>query len=184
MAATLERIDTDETQSESIARTRDIVAPRSEVTRRRGPGTHEAIRTIRVGLLGLGRVGQAFARLCHAQRDKLLRQGLDIRVTRALVRDGRKDRGDIGRRTLVTDDRATFLAGRYDVVVEVLGGVEPARELVSSLLAAGTPVVTANKSLLAAHGPALRKRAADSNASLLCEAAALAGIQIGRASCR
>jgi homoserine dehydrogenase len=142
------------------------------------PACREATRTIRVGVLGLGRVGQAFARLCAQHRETLRSRGLDVRVTRALVRNGRKDRGDIGRRTLVVDDRAAFLDARYDVVVEALGGVEPARELVDALLARGTPVVTANKSLLAAHGPALRVRAAHSGVSLRCEAAALAGIPL------
>lgn len=160
MTATIQRIASQTPQSETISDQR------------------EDLRTLRVGILGLGRVGQAFARLCIAQRDKLRRCGLDLRVTRALVRDGRKDRGDAGRRTLVTDDRATFLAARYDVVVEALGGVEPARELIDSVLASGTPVVTANKSLLAAHGAALHARAAQSGVSLRCEAAALAGIPL------
>lgn len=158
MAATIDRIAT--------------TNPRIKPTH--GDGLH----TIRVGVLGLGRVGQAFARLCATHPDKLRRRGFDVRVTRALVRDGRKDRGDIGRRTLVVDDRSAFLDARYDVVVEALGGVEPARGLVDSLLASGTPVVTANKSLLAAHGPALRQRAARNGVSLRCEAAALAGIPL------
>jgi homoserine dehydrogenase len=152
MPATLGHIESNGT---SIASTARPVGPGVPLRSRPQAG---GIRTIHVGLLGLGRVGQAFARLCRAQRDTLRDCGLELRVSRALVRDGRKDRGDIGRRTLVTDERATFLAATYDVVVEALGGVEPARELIDALLAAGTPVVTANKSLVAAHGPALRRR--------------------------
>jgi homoserine dehydrogenase len=76
---------------------------------------------------------------------------------------------------LLTDGRDLISSG-VDVIVEALGGVEPARTLVAHALALGIPVVTANKSLVAAHGPELRALAAHNRVPFLCDAAALAGV--------
>lgn len=76
----------------------------------------------------------------------------------------------------VTNNPAAFLRGRYDVVIEVMGGVEPARTLVARLLGRGIPVVTANQALMAAAGPELQALACWRGASLRHEASALAGI--------
>src|SRR5688572_29696956 len=109
-----------------------------------------AARTVRIGLLGLGQVGQAVARLAQGN-SRLEDAGLRFRVTGALVRDiTRLRRAPTPPR--LTADPAAFLRGQYDVVIEALGAIEPARTIVSRLLARGVPVVTANKSLVAAHG--------------------------------
>src|SRR5688572_18166634 len=134
---------------------------------------HSAARTIRIGLLGLGHVGQAVARLA-ADHDATARAGLRFDLQRALVRDVEKPRACP--HTHLTANAAAFLRGDYDVVIEALDGAEPARTLVSQLLARGTSVVTANKALVAAHGHDLEAIAATSGASFRFEATALSAI--------
>jgi homoserine dehydrogenase len=125
---------------------------------------------IRVGLLGCGNVGSVFAALAHGRS-----QG-DLRITHALVRDCLRPRPTLPRSVeRVADGRALFTAPP-DVLVELLGGLEPARTLVLEALQRGIPVVTANKSLLAEHGAELREAATRSSTPLLYEAAVLAGV--------
>lgn len=132
-----------------------------------------AVRTIRIGLLGLGHVGQAVARLA-ADHDAAAKAGLRFRIEHALVRDLDKPRACPT--TRLTSSESAFLHGNYDVVIEALDGPEPARALVSRLLERGTAVVSANKALVAAHGPELDAIAAASGASFRFEATALAAV--------
>ena len=132
------------------------------------------MRTIRIGLLGLGRVGQAVARLA-ADRGATAHAGLRFQVERALVRDLTKPRQCPDPARLTADANA-FLRGSYDVVVEALDTVEPARTLVARLLGRGTSVVTANKALVAAHGAHLESIAAAHGAAFRYEATALAAV--------
>lgn len=98
-------------------------------------------RTLRIGLLGRGTVGSAFERLLDERGEQIeTRHGVRPRITRVLSRD----------------DPDSFLRGSYDVVVEAIGGTEAARRYVRHFLSRGTPVVTANKALLAEHGTELR----------------------------
>ncbi|MBY0495721.1 MAG: homoserine dehydrogenase [Cyanobacteria bacterium] len=138
------------------------------------PQSGTAIRTIRIGLLGLGQVGQAVARLA-ADRAATAQAGIRFQVEQALVRDLAKARGcpKPGR---LTDNATAFLRGTYDVVIEVLDTVEPARTLVARLLGRGTAVVTANKALVAEHGAQLDSIAASRGAAFRYEATALAAV--------
>lgn len=128
-------------------------------------------RTITVGLLGFGNIGQAVARL--GAGDRLLPRGWRFRVGGALVRDVTRRRSE---GATLTADPSSFLRGRYDVVIDALAGVEPARTLVARLLGQGVPVVTANKALVAAHGRGLGALAALAGTSFRDEASALAGV--------
>ena len=97
-----------------------------------------------------------------------------VACVRALVRD-------TGRRRILPAERiatsaAAFFSGGLDVVVEAMGGVEPARALVAAALDAGLPVVTCNKSLVARHGPALSERARARGVGFAYDAAVLAGV--------
>lgn len=133
------------------------------------------MRTIRVGLLGLGRIGRAVVSGAGPARPLIEASGVSLAFERALVRDvNRPGRPQSG--VPLVDDPHVFLAGEYDLVVEALGGVEPARALVTTLLERGTPVVTANKSLLAACGEELAAAAVRGQATLRYEASALAGV--------
>jgi homoserine dehydrogenase len=132
------------------------------------------VRTIKVGLVGLGQVGQAVARLAP-EAERLKDAGLRFRIVGALVRDLDKPRRCV-RPPRITTNPTAFLRGNYDVVVEALGTVEPARSIVSRLLGRGIPVVTANKALVAAHGAELSATAARRGTVLRYEASALAGV--------
>lgn len=124
-----------------------------------------------VALLGCGTVGSAFAAL--AQRESPDRA---VRITHALVRDRYRVRPTLHPDAERIDDGRAIFANPPDVVVELLGGIEPARSLVLEALQRGIPVVTANKSLLAAHGAELREVAARTATPLLYEAAVIAGV--------
>lgn len=138
------------------------------------PSPHGGVRTIRVGLLGLGHVGQAVARLA-ADRGATARAGIRFQIEQALVRNGGKARNcpTPGR---MTTDPSAFLQGTYDVVIEALDAVEPARTLVAQVLAGGTSVVTANKALVAEHGGDLEAIASAHGVSLRFEATALSAV--------
>jgi homoserine dehydrogenase len=129
---------------------------------------------VTVALLGAGRVGRAVAgRLPRAEG----RGGRRARIVVALVRDpARRDRGSLAGGGALTGDPDAVFAARPDVVVELLGGIEPAATLVARALACRIPVVTANKSLLAAHGAALATEAAERGVPLLYEASVMAGV--------
>jgi homoserine dehydrogenase len=131
-------------------------------------------RVIRVGLLGYGRVGQAVAYLADRRRGRLLAADVDVRCVRALVRDPRKPR--LGPRVPLSTGGVSVLEADVDVVVEVLGGREPAEELVRLALDAGIPVVTANKTLVAAAGAELRSLAGRRRTAFAFDAAVLAGV--------
>ena len=109
---------------------------------------------LRVGMLGCGAVGTGVARLLveHGRpvRD---RAGVPIALQRVAVRDVTRKRDPAVDPTMVSGDAAAVVADpEVDVVVEVMGGIEPARSLILEAIRLGKPVVTANKELLAAHG--------------------------------
>jgi homoserine dehydrogenase len=145
-----------------------------EVERHEPPFASAGLRTVKVGLAGLGQVGQAVARLAP-EAARLREAGLKFRVVGALVRDVEKPRRCI-RPPRVTSNSAAFLRGNYDVVIEALGSIEPARSIVSRLLGRGIPVVTANKALVATYGSELAALAARRGTTLRYEASALAGV--------
>lgn len=129
-----------------------------------------AVETARIALLGCGTVGRAFA----ARSRTAPPSSHPLQITGALVRDARRTRSpDL---PPITDDPRLLLASEPDVLVELLGGTEPARSLVLEALHRKIPVVTANKTLLAHHGPELREAAHRTRTPLLYEAAVLAGV--------
>ena len=140
---------------------------------RRRPRVQRQQRCIRIGLLGYGQVGQAVAELAARPivQERLHARGLSVQCVGAVVRDFAK-----ARRGPVLPLVSALPAGASDVIVEVLGGVEPARTLVAHALRARVAVVTANKSLVAAHGPQLRELALRHRTGFACDAAVLAGV--------
>jgi homoserine dehydrogenase len=141
-------------------------------------------KLVRIGLLGCGNVG---APLVHMLREEgaaiAARTGLELAVTRIAVRSAHRDRDlpDLPDGTLTTDARAVAADPEVDLVVELIGGIEPARELVLSALANAKPVVTGNKELLANHGAELFAAAEAAGRDLLFEAAVGGGIPVVRA---
>jgi homoserine dehydrogenase len=128
---------------------------------------------VRVGLLGCGNVGAALAQILSLESDEIhARTGVQLRLDRVAVRDTTKPRGvDLGPGVLTDDPFAVVADPDIDVVVELMGGFEPARSLVLAALAAGKPVVSANKVLLATAGAELCSAAAAARVDLLYEAA-------------
>ena len=139
-------------------------------------------RTIRVGLLGCGNVGGALAPLIERQAPTIeARTGLRLEVTRVAVRNVSRDRGiTFADGVLTRDAMAVVTDPDVDLVVEVIGGIEPARELIATALAAGKPVVTGNKELLANVGTELFALADEHGVDLLFEAAVAGGIPLIR----
>jgi len=133
-----------------------------------------------VALLGYGTVGAAVHRLLEEQGDEIERAtGHRLRVVRALVRDPEKHRGFAPGPGVLTDEpRAILDDTSIAVVAEVMGGVEPAGGYVLELLRRGTPVVTANKQLVARHGPELFEAAAAGGVQLRFEASVCAAIPV------
>ncbi|HBX09169.1 MAG: homoserine dehydrogenase [Candidatus Microthrix parvicella] len=133
---------------------------------------------VTVGVLGAGNVGSALIELIDAHGDDIeTRTGLRLRVVRVAVRSMSKERGVALDPAIVTTDAAEVVADpAVDLVVELMGGIEPARELIVAALNAGKPVVTANKELLANVGSELADVAEANGVDLLYEAAVVAGI--------
>ena len=127
--------------------------------------------TIRIGLLGLGQVGSALARLIL---DRPRTGDVRTEITTALVRDPVRPR--LARGVAETCDPETVFDTQPTVIVEALGGLEPARTLVLEAIARGIPVVTANKSLLAHHGDELLEAASVAGVPLRYEASVIAGV--------
>jgi homoserine dehydrogenase len=139
-------------------------------------------RIVRVGLLGVGTVGAAVIRLLHDHaQDITQRAGVRIEVGRAAVRDLGRDRDVPLDADRFTDDPLVVVDDPgIDVVVELIGGAEPARSLILQALANGKPVVTANKELLASVGEELFDAADGAGLDLAFEAAVAGGIPLLR----
>jgi homoserine dehydrogenase len=136
---------------------------------------------LRVALLGAGVVGGAVARLLTEHADDMAaRVGAPLEIVGIAVRRAGRDRSDLGVDPSLFTTDADDLVTRADVVVEVIGGIEPARSLIVAALERGKSVVTANKALLAEDGPALYTAAAEKGVDLYYEAAVAGAIPLLR----
>ena len=151
-----------------------------------GPSSHTLVGVneapVRVGLLGCGNVGGGLVQLLTDDADTIeARTGMRLQLTRVAVRNIAKERSvAIPDEALTHDAEAVVTAADVDVVVECIGGIEPARGLILDALKAGKPVVTANKELLANVGAELFEAAAAAGRDLLFEAAVGGGIPLIR----
>jgi homoserine dehydrogenase len=137
-------------------------------------------RNLRVALLGAGSVGAQVASLLLSQKDELTaRVGAGLELIGIAVRDVDAPRSVELPQHLFTTDAESLILGA-DIVIELIGGIEPARTLVLQALNSGADVVTANKALLATHGPELFRAAEQVGAQLDYEAAVAAAIPIIR----
>ena len=140
-------------------------------------------KVVRIGVLGCGNVGAAFVRLVEQQGATIqLRTGIRLEVVSVAVRNMSRDRDvQLPEGLLTRDAHAVVADPSIDLIVEVIGGIEPARELIAAALAAGKPVITANKELLANVGGELYAAADAAGVDLLFEAAVAGGIPVIRA---
>lgn len=124
-------------------------------------------RTIRVALAGCGVVGGGLVRLLHESAPAIAsRYGVRFVLTRVLVRDTARDRKLPIDSQLFTDDLTSFLADEADVVIEAVGGEEPARTIARTALARGRKLITANKELIFSHGESLHELASANSTGL------------------
>lgn len=137
---------------------------------------------VKVGLMGLGTVGTGVVRLIQDHQEDLYHQtGANIEISRILVRDLHKPRNIEVPPSLLTLDAEDLLGDpEIDIIVEVIGGIQPARDYVMEALRRGKNVVTANKDLLALHGAELLGEAQKNHCDLFYEASVAGGIPILR----
>ena len=140
------------------------------------------MKAVRIGLLGCGTVGGGVVQLLHENARYLAaRTGAELTIARVLVRAAERERvPQLDRALLTTDAEAVLGDASIDLFVETMGGVDPARGYVERALDSGRSVVTANKMLLALHGPALVDRALARGADLAFEGSVGGGIPIVR----
>lgn len=136
---------------------------------------------VRIAILGLGTVGGGVYQLFQAQADTLMaKTGLDAEIAAILVRDANKPREGVDPSLLTESFEDILHDETIDIIVEVMGGIEPARTYITEALKAGKNVVTANKDLMAAHGGELLDLAQEVGRDLLFEASVAGGIPIIR----
>jgi homoserine dehydrogenase len=138
------------------------------------------VKTIKIGMLGCGVVGGSVAReLASNSSDLAARAGAKLELTKIAVRNlGKRD--GIADSLLTTDAELVVTDPDIQLVIEVMGGIEPARELILKAIANGKSVVTANKALLASHGADLYAAAEKAGVDLYYEAAVAGAIPIIR----
>lgn len=142
-------------------------------------------KQIGIGLLGFGNVGKGTYQALEMNRESIKEHsGLDITIHKILVRDPQKNRGLSIPTGILTDDPESVLADpKIDIVVELLGGLHPAGELMLQAMNRGKHVVTANKAALASNFRILEETAADKGVQLRYEASVAGGIPILNAIC-
>ncbi|XID93621.1 homoserine dehydrogenase [Paenibacillaceae bacterium WGS1546] len=140
------------------------------------------MKSVNVGLLGLGTVGTGVVRLVEGHQEDLSNQvGSPISISQVLVKDRAKSRNvPIDAAKLTEDPWEIVRNPDIDVVVEVMGGIEHTKEILLEALERGKHVVTANKDLMALHGQELLQKARDKGCDVLYEASVAGGIPIIR----
>ncbi|SDJ59955.1 homoserine dehydrogenase [Nonomuraea jiangxiensis] len=140
------------------------------------------MKPLKVALLGCGVVGSQVIRLMHEQAaDLTARVGAPLELAGVAVRRlGRKRDVTVDPALLTTDAEALVARDDVDIVIEVIGGIEPARSLIVSALSSGKSVVTANKALLAEDGATLHEAARAGAGDLYFEASVAGAIPLLR----
>lgn len=134
---------------------------------------------IKVAILGAGTVGSQVVRLLAEQKVELAQRiGAPLEVIGVAVRDPKRSRHGVPAELLTTD--AVGLVGKADIVVEVMGGIQPAKDLILQAISAGASVVTANKALLAKEGSELVLAAEAAGVDLYFEASVAGAIPLLR----
>lgn len=140
--------------------------------------TDSAQPVLKVGVLGAGTVGTQVIRLLREQSEEFTaRSGARLEITGVAVRNVAAPRDESVPRELLTDD-ATAAATSNDLIIELIGGIEPARTLILAAFKAGASVITGNKALIAAHGPELYAAAAAADVDFYYEAAVAGAIPV------
>ncbi|MEU9127109.1 homoserine dehydrogenase [Kitasatospora sp. NPDC048540] len=138
-------------------------------------------RPLKVALLGCGVVGSEVARIMTTTADDLAaRIGAPVELVGIAVRRTGRARPGVPEHLLTTDAEALVTRGDIDVVIEVVGGIEPSKHLILAAIGKGASVVSANKALLAQDGAELHEAAARAGVDLYYEAAVAGAIPLIR----
>ncbi|WP_020615864.1 homoserine dehydrogenase [Paenibacillus daejeonensis] len=140
------------------------------------------MKPVKVGLLGLGTVGTGVVRIVEGHQDDLRSQsGSPIVIEKILVQNREKARSITIEPSKLTEDPYEIIQDpEIDVIVEVMGGVQQTKEYILEALARGKHVVTANKDLMAMHGPEILRKAQEQRCDVFYEASVAGGIPIIR----
>lgn len=142
-----------------------------------------AEKVVKVGLLGFGTVGTGVVRIVQGHQEDLLKQtGLGIEIYKILVKDKEKNRSISGLENKITLDVYEVINDpEVDVIVEVIGGINPTKEYILAALEQGKHIVTANKDLMALYGKEILEKAQEKGCDVFYEASVAGGIPILRA---
>lgn len=136
-------------------------------------------KIIKAGLLGFGTVGAGVYKLAKRQKEEMeSKTGARFEITRILVRDRNKEREGVDPALLTDQWEEIIMDDEIELIIEVMGGIEPARTRILEALHAGKNVVTANKDLIAEHGRELLDAAEEHGVDFLFEAAVAGGIRL------
>ncbi|MFC4306177.1 homoserine dehydrogenase [Cohnella boryungensis] len=140
------------------------------------------MKAVKVGLLGLGTVGTGVVRLVEGHQEDLSNQvGSPISIAQILVKDRGKSRSIAIDPAKLTEDPWEIVRNpEIDVIVEVMGGIGQTKEYILEALELGKHIVTANKDLMALHGPEILEKAREKGCDVLYEASVAGGIPIIR----
>ena len=139
------------------------------------------MKTLKVGMLGCGVVGSQIARLLVENKSDLTsRAGANLELVKVAVKDVKTKREGIPSNLLTDDAKSIVNDPEIDLIIEVIGGINPAKELILTAIKNGKSVVTANKALLAQSGAELYAAADNANVDLYYEAAVAGAIPILR----
>lgn len=138
-------------------------------------------KSLKVGMLGCGVVGSNVARLLHEDSgDFAARSGATLTLAKVAVKNASIKRDNIDQSIVTTDAHSIVTDPSIDIVIEVMGGIEPARELILTAIKNGKSIITANKALLAKYGAELFEAADKNGVDLYYEAAVGGAIPILR----
>jgi homoserine dehydrogenase len=140
------------------------------------------MRHIHIGLIGFGTVGSGVVRILTEQKDLIFRRlGAELTIAQIADLDIKRHRGvSVSKKILTTDARALIQNPKIDIVLELMGGIDPARTFILEAIRRGKHVVTANKALLASHGEAIFRAADHHKVEIGFEASVGGGIPIIR----
>lgn len=140
------------------------------------------MKSIKVGLLGLGTVGTGVVRIVEGHQEDLQRQiGSPIEIVKILVQDKNKARTiEVDPNKLTNNPKDIIENPEIDIVIEVMGGIELSKEYILASLENGKHIVTANKDLMALHGHEILEKAAKKSCDVLYEASVAGGVPILR----
>ncbi len=138
------------------------------------------MQKVKMGLMGFGNVGTGVWKILRDNKEKITENsGYDLEITKILVSDLSKSRDCVGGNNILTDNPNDILHDEsIEIVIEVIGGINPAKEYILQAIKNKKHIVTANKALLAAHGKEIFKAAKEANVELYYEASVAGGIPI------